>query len=69
VGFTTPVAFPFVITAGRLSGHRRAFDVLPDGRFVSLSNENDTAAAAGLGTEIRLVFNWFEELKRLVPTR
>ena len=67
--FGTPQTFPFALTAGRLSAHRRAFDVLPDGRFVSLSTEYDNVPAAGSGGEIRLVFNWFEELKRLVPVK
>jgi Tol biopolymer transport system component len=37
-----------------------AYDVHPDGRFMMLT---DTS-----GHEIRVVQNWFEELKRLVPT-
>ena len=69
VTFGSPELVPFVLTAGRLGGATRAFDVLPDGRFVGLvadSADDDTPLAAG--REIRLVVNWFEELKRLVPT-
>jgi serine/threonine-protein kinase len=41
------------------------FDIAPDGKslvFVKADEE------WGRATEIRVVFNWFEELKRLVPT-
>ena len=67
VTFGNPELAPFVLTAGRLSGATRPFDVLPDGRFVGLvagSADDDTALAP---LEIRLVINWFEELQRLVP--
>ncbi len=37
VAFGTPETFPAKVTAERLSGDMRAFDVLPDGRFVGLS--------------------------------
>ncbi len=38
------------------------YDVAPDGRFLMLS------PAEGDGTSLVVVLNWFEELKRLVPT-
>ena len=69
VTFGSPELAPFVLTAGRLGSATRAFDVLPDGRFVGLvadSADDDIPLAAG--REIRLVVNWFEELTRLVPT-
>jgi hypothetical protein len=68
VVFETPTTFPFTLTAGRLSSHRRAFDVLPNGRFISLSAGGDAAVLAP-GTEFRLVVNWFDELRRLAPPR
>jgi serine/threonine-protein kinase len=68
VGFGSPTTFPFSLTAGRLSGHRRAFDVLPSGQFVSLSAEGETLPFGG-PSEIRLVVNWFDELRRLAPPR
>jgi Tol biopolymer transport system component len=46
----------------------RGYDVLPDGRVVSLSPLIGSSPAAPQG-EIRVVLNWHEELKRLVPTR
>ena len=39
---------------------RAAYDVASDGRFLVVTNT--------WNTELRVVFNWFEELKRLVPT-
>jgi hypothetical protein len=44
----------------------RAFDILPDGRFVGLIPTSELEAA-GTETEMRVVINWFEELKRLAP--
>ena len=39
------------------------YDVSPDGTRFIMVEENDN-----LPTEIHVVLNWFEELKRLVPT-
>jgi len=41
----------------------RAFDVSPDGRFLMVKALEDSAPR-----QIRVVLNWFEELKRLAPT-
>ena len=55
--------FPFV----PIQGGSRPYDVAPDGRFLIIrSGEADAAAAAA--PQIILVQNWFEELKRLLPT-
>ena len=45
---------------------RRPYDIMPDGRFVSAAEGSlaDGRPAAG---EIRVVLNWFEELKARVP--
>jgi serine/threonine-protein kinase len=57
--FGPPTALPSLSPA--LQGWRpRGYDVLPDGRFVSLTM--DTGA-----NEVRVVLNWLEELKRRVP--
>ena len=69
VTFGGPELTPFLLTAGRIAITPRAFDVLPDGRFVGLVGDtliDDTASV--VSEEIRLVFNWFEELKARVPT-
>jgi hypothetical protein len=42
----------------------RTYDVAADGRFLMIE-PNESSRAASL----ILVKNWFEELKRLVPTR
>jgi len=40
------------------------YDILPDGRFVMVRGADPSGSR-----EIVLVQNWFEELKRLVPTK
>jgi hypothetical protein len=40
------------------------YDILPDGRFVMVKVADPTDTR-----EIVLVQHWFEELKRLVPTK
>jgi hypothetical protein len=46
----------------------RGYDIAPDGRFLMIRREDaeagDSAAAA---SNLIVVQNWFEELKRLVP--
>lgn len=46
--------------------NHRGYDVLPDGRFIMLLA--NVSGPAGGRPELRLILNWFEELKRLVPT-
>ena len=41
----------------------RTFDVAPDGRFLMIKE------SVGTTTEMLLIQHWFEELKRLVPTK
>ena len=68
VTFGTPEFVPFILTAGRLSRATRAFDVLPDGLFVGpIAASADGVLESADAPEVRLVINWFEELKRLVP--
>ena len=42
---------------------------LPDGTFVGLisGSDEDAALSAASTSEIRVVLNWMEELKRLMP--
>ena len=60
-GFTTPVKVPrrFALAPPVNS---RPFDILPDGRFVAI----DVAGQGGdlASPEVRVVLNWFEELKK-----
>jgi hypothetical protein len=62
--FTPPVAVPrpFGI-AGPATP--RTFDLLPDGRIIGVG----PAAEGPGGAELRVVLNWFEELKARVPGR
>ncbi len=49
----------------------RSYDVAPDGRFLLIKRGDDVETAAleqHFPTRIRIVQNWFEELKRLAPT-
>jgi hypothetical protein len=66
------------VTANRISSERRAFDILPDGRFVGVVSDEPEGEATqsrfalttgAPGAEMRVVLNWFEELKARVPVR
>jgi serine/threonine-protein kinase len=48
---------------------RRPFDMLPDGRFVALASPGQADSGANTMTEVRVVLNWFEELKARVPIK
>ena len=69
--FGAPVTSPFRITANRLNTQARAYDVLPDGRFVGLIDASEPVGSPANNTaEICVVLNWFEELKaRVQPGR
>ena len=49
----------------------RPYDVSHDGqRFIGLASANDgQRPGKGLEPQIRVVLNWVEELKRLVPSK
>jgi serine/threonine-protein kinase len=66
--FGTPVRFPASVTGERLSNTPRAFDLLPDGRFVGViqSGESDTR---GRYREVRMVLNWTAELAQRFPAQ
>ena len=66
-GFGTPTGFPFTVGASRISSMTRAFDVLPDGRLVGLIAGGPDDRSTSSNSEMRLVLNWIEELKRIVP--
>ena len=65
--FGRPVTFPSFVTGDMLPDHGRAYDIMPDGRFVGLVAT--TKPEARIASELRAVLNWTEELKRLVPTK
>jgi len=49
------------------TGGTRPYDVAPDGRFLIIRS-GQAEGGAGTASNMILVQNWFEELKRLVPT-
>jgi hypothetical protein len=66
--FGLPAPSPFTITADRLITESRAYDVLPDSRFVGLTDSLDPEESRlNAPSEIRVVLNWFEELKSRIP--
>ena len=65
--FTSPVAVPRGFIQA-LPTNPRPFDVLPDGRFVVVGTQGQSQRASA-PTQIHVVLNWFEELKRLSPTK
>ena len=48
------------------SSSDRAYDMMPDGHFLSVTDP--PLSEAGLGS-MTIVLNWFEELKQRVPVR
>jgi serine/threonine-protein kinase len=68
VTFGSPTMVPATVTGLVISALPRAYDILPNDRFVGPIPPFDNTDRAGQGGQIRVVLNWFEELKRLVPT-
>ena len=50
----------------RFSGNTSAFDIHPDGKRFAMVTLGDPSPAAP--DQINVVLNWFDELRRLVPT-
>ena len=67
IAFGMAAELPGVPRPGLLSTDLRGYDVLRDGRVIS-STASDAANTA-LRSEVRVVLNWFEELKRLAPSK
>jgi WD40-like Beta Propeller Repeat len=65
VAFGTPVELPRGPLPGLISLDVRGYDMLTDGRLLSVSQQENPAGTSR--PELRVVLNWFEELKRLVP--
>jgi len=69
VTFENPQTIPARVTGGRIGSQARAYDILPDGRFVGpIRDLDDEALASGTREQIHVVVNWTEELKTRVPT-
>jgi eukaryotic-like serine/threonine-protein kinase len=69
VTFARPTMAPAAATGLVISSFPRAYDILPDGRFVGLIAPGGVNSPVLPGNQIRVVLNFFEELKRLVPTK
>jgi hypothetical protein len=54
-------------TAMIVSVSGRPYDIAPDGRFFII--RSGQAEAGGIASNMIVVLNWFEDLKRLVPTK
>jgi Tol biopolymer transport system component len=67
LSFSAPTLIPFRLNGGRPSAISRAFDVLPNGRFVGPALPGDAETSSR--PEIRFVANWSEELKQRAPTK
>jgi Tol biopolymer transport system component len=63
--FGSPATFPSFVTGDKLPDHGRAYDIMPDGRFIGLVATSKPEAR--IASELRAVINWVEELKRLAP--
>ncbi len=68
VAFGTAVPIP---RGGRVEGPpsaHRNHDLMPDGkRFVGVLPEGSEQTPAAYATQVRVVLNWFEDLKQRVP--
>ena len=66
--FTPPVMVPrpFGISG---PASPRSFDFLPDGRIIGVGTAVPSAGGAPSQSEMRVVLNWFEELKARVPVK
>jgi len=49
-------------------GGHTGYDIFPDGRFLMIQASEAQPGTSVARPEIVFVFNWFEELKREVPT-
>jgi len=68
--FGKMVSLPRPATPDRSSSDVRDYDVMPDGRLLSTIPVGDDSVSGTLAApQIRVVFNWFEELRQRVPAR
>jgi serine/threonine-protein kinase len=66
LNFGVPRIVPAVVTGNTTSGPPRAWDILPDGTFIGPIVPDDSASTTGWA-QFRVVLNWTDELKQLVP--
>jgi serine/threonine-protein kinase len=63
--FTNPQQLPMSFFERTSNAAARSHDIMPDGRFIGIVS---TGEAQNAPPQINVVLNWFEELKRIVPT-
>jgi len=68
LSFGVPRIVPAVVTGNTTSGPPRAWDILPDGTFIGPIVPDESGSATAL-VQFRVVLNWTDELKQLVPVR
>jgi hypothetical protein len=64
-GFGVPVEIPRRFRTGP-GAERAHYDMMPDGRILGLVNPLEQGGT-GAASEVRVVLNWFEELKGKLP--
>jgi len=67
IAFDRPSALPLSTAYTRLSTEFRDYDVLPNGSLVMVTVEGTEQSAQNSFAQLRVVVNWFEELKQLAP--
>jgi hypothetical protein len=68
VTFGTPSNVAARLSGDRISTETRAFDILPDGSFIGLVSPSESDSAGSISVpQIRVVLNWFDELKVRAP--
>ena len=66
--FGNPKMAAAAFTQGYVSTDVRNYDLTPSGKFVALVDpQEQTRSGTSAAPEIRVVLNWFEELKQRVP--
>jgi Tol biopolymer transport system component len=61
IEFGNVTTVPQRVTADRPSGNFRAYDILPDGRFIGLVYSTDSTTSRVRASDLRVVLNWFQE--------
>ena len=64
--FGKPTPLPRLIQGGP-PGTPTPYDIMPDGRLLGFITTGSTRFTGGSATQVQVVLNWHEELKRLVP--
>ena len=68
--FGIPAAVATRLTFRALPVAPRNHDIAPDGKhFIAVADAAPNGSAAPTAPQIRVVINWFEELKQRVPTK